>query len=206
MLNEDFSNAPYFDDFDRTKGFHRILFKPGVSVQARELNQLQTVLQEQINRLGAHMFKNGSIVIPGAVKHSKNSRYVCIDDVGGDIASLTDLVGKRIYQDFSGKTLYANVKLAEVIDGKNVLIVAYENSATKLDGGQLVNVTKFEALSPILVDGFEGDYDLRVSENGPVLSVDGGTTTYRPSAGNATTADISEGVFFFDGYLSLIHI
>ena len=204
MLNEDFSNAPYFDDFDRTKGFHRILFKPGVSVQARELNQLQTVLQEQINRLGTHMFKNGSIVIPGAVKHSKNSRYVCIDDVGGDIASLADFVGKRIYQDFSGKTLYANVKLAEVIEGKNVLIVAYENSATKLDGGQLVNVTKFEALSPILVDGFEGDYDLRVSENGPVLSVDGGTTTYRPSAGNATTADISEGVFFFDGYFVFV--
>ena len=34
--------APYYDDFDADKNYHRILFRPGYAVQARELTQLQT--------------------------------------------------------------------------------------------------------------------------------------------------------------------
>jgi hypothetical protein len=59
------SNSPYYDDFDDTKNFLRILFKPGYSVQARELTQLQTLLQNQVSKLGSHVFKNGSLVFGG---------------------------------------------------------------------------------------------------------------------------------------------
>lgn len=61
-INTNFNNAPYFDDYLENKKFYRILFKPGTSVQARELSQLQTILQKQISRFGSHVFKNGSIV------------------------------------------------------------------------------------------------------------------------------------------------
>ena len=57
--------APYFDDFTESKNFHRILFRPGYAVQARELTQLQTILQNQIERFGRHIFVNGSSVIGG---------------------------------------------------------------------------------------------------------------------------------------------
>lgn len=56
---------PYYDDFNEDKNFHRILFRPGYAVQARELTQLQTILQNQIERFGRHVFTNGSIVIGG---------------------------------------------------------------------------------------------------------------------------------------------
>ena len=59
--------APYYDDFDESKNFHRILFRPGYAVQARELTQLQTILQNQIERFGRHVFVNGSSVIGGKV-------------------------------------------------------------------------------------------------------------------------------------------
>ena len=49
--------APYFDDFDETKNFHRVMFRPSVAVQARELTQLQTILQNQIERFGDNIFK-----------------------------------------------------------------------------------------------------------------------------------------------------
>ena len=42
-----FNTQPYHDDFDEDKNFHKILFKPGVSVQARELTQVQSILQDQ---------------------------------------------------------------------------------------------------------------------------------------------------------------
>ncbi len=56
---------PYFDDFSEDNGFHQIMFKPGYAVQARELTQLQTILRDQIRKFGNHIFKHGSVVIPG---------------------------------------------------------------------------------------------------------------------------------------------
>jgi hypothetical protein len=52
----------YYDDYSEDKQFHRILFRPATAIQARELTQLQTILQNQIQRFGTHIFKDGSIV------------------------------------------------------------------------------------------------------------------------------------------------
>jgi hypothetical protein len=56
---------PYYDDFDEFKNFHQIIFRPGYAVQARELTQLQTIIQDQIKKFGSHIFQQGSVVIPG---------------------------------------------------------------------------------------------------------------------------------------------
>ena len=53
---------PYFDDYDLAKEYYKVLFKPGVSVQTRELNQLQTMLQNQIEKFGDNIFKSGTIL------------------------------------------------------------------------------------------------------------------------------------------------
>ena len=65
-LTTNFNVTPYYDDYDETKGYHRVLYKPGFAVQARELTQMQTILQKQIDRFGKHIFREGSIVIPGS--------------------------------------------------------------------------------------------------------------------------------------------
>lgn len=59
--------SPYYDDFNESKNFHRILFRPGYPVQARELTQSQTILQNQVERFGRHIFTNGSSVVGGEV-------------------------------------------------------------------------------------------------------------------------------------------
>ena len=43
--------SPYFDDYDPSDDFYRVLFKPGYPVQARELTALQSILQNQIENL-----------------------------------------------------------------------------------------------------------------------------------------------------------
>ncbi len=68
----DLNVAPYYDDFDKEDNFHRVLFRPGFAIQARELTQLQSILQNQIERHGKHMFKEGTVVIPGQVTYSNN--------------------------------------------------------------------------------------------------------------------------------------
>ena len=64
-LDTNFNVNPYYDDYDEDKKFLRMLFKPGYAVQARELTQLQTILQKQVQRFGNHVFKNGSVVTGG---------------------------------------------------------------------------------------------------------------------------------------------
>ena len=58
---------PYYDNFDQEKNFYKMLFRPGYSIQARELTQLQTILQNQIEQFGKYAFKQGELVIPGEV-------------------------------------------------------------------------------------------------------------------------------------------
>lgn len=90
------STTPYFDDFDSRKKFAKILFKPGPAVQARELNQLQTLLQEQVRRFGDNVLKNGTIVSGGQITHHASLPYVKILDNNTtaeaiDVASLFNM-------------------------------------------------------------------------------------------------------------------
>ena len=69
VIPESTTVFPYYDDWDEDKGFRRIVFRPGYPVQARELTQVQTILQNQIERFGQHIFVNGSSVIGGEVRY-----------------------------------------------------------------------------------------------------------------------------------------
>ena len=88
-----FNVAPYYDDFDVNNGYLRILFKPGVSVQARELTQLQSILQNQIKSLSDHFFKEGAMVVPGQSAVDFKATYVKIDLNGtGSYTNASDFV------------------------------------------------------------------------------------------------------------------
>ena len=75
--------SPYYDDFDKTDDFHRVLFRPGFSIQARELTTLQSILQNQIEQHGSHLFKEGSVVIPGQVSYSNAYYSVALESTFG---------------------------------------------------------------------------------------------------------------------------
>jgi hypothetical protein len=83
---------PYNDDYTESKKFHRILFKPGYSVQARELTQLQTILQKQIERFGNSIYKNGAMAIPGQIKFDNSLNHIKLNPTYGqnqqDVSSL----------------------------------------------------------------------------------------------------------------------
>ena len=74
-----FNVTPYNDDYSTTKNFHRVMFRPSFAVQARELTQLQTILQEQINKLGSHIFEQGSMVIPGDINIDMQYDYIQLE-------------------------------------------------------------------------------------------------------------------------------
>lgn len=54
--------STYNDDYRDSDNYHRILFNSGRALQARELTQLQTIIQNEIERLGKYLFKESSII------------------------------------------------------------------------------------------------------------------------------------------------
>jgi hypothetical protein len=83
-IQTDLSVSPYFDDYQENKDFYKILFQPGVSVQVRELNQLQSILQKQIERFGDNIFRQGTIISGCNITLHNNIQYVKIKDLETD--------------------------------------------------------------------------------------------------------------------------
>ena len=86
--------SPYYDDFDKADNFYKVLFKPGHPVQARELTGLQSILQNQVESFGSHIFKEGSMVIPGNIEYDPTYFAVKInpDHLGVDVSIYLDAI------------------------------------------------------------------------------------------------------------------
>lgn len=104
-LNTNLSSAPYFDDFDRNDNYYRILFKPATAVQVREVNQLQTLLQDQIEQFGDHILKAGTILEGCTFTYSNAMAFVKITDnaLDGKAINLEEINGLSANGQTSGK-------------------------------------------------------------------------------------------------------
>ena len=109
--------SPYYDDFDPSKGYHRVLFKPGFPVQARELSTLQSILQNQIETYGSHIFKEGALVIPGSTTFDGNYFAVQVNPthLGTDVSVYANnVIGKRFKGQSSGQQ---NCPIGAIVKG-----------------------------------------------------------------------------------------
>ena len=135
----------YYDDFSASdvtngktpddKNYLRILFKPGYAVQVRELNQMQSILQSQIDKFGGSVWKDGASVIGGNVTFDSNISAI---DVSASTGTLNDTVVSAITAletTIDGADGNA-ILTADVIgykagtDGAYTLYIRYKNSVT----------------------------------------------------------------------------
>ena len=117
----------YYDDFNtpdangltpEDKNYLRILFKPGQSVQARELNQAQSILQSQVDKLGQGLFQSNSPIVGGAASFDNTLRYIDVE-VPSDFVSTfelwsTDLANIELQQ--INTTLTASINKVDILE------------------------------------------------------------------------------------------
>ena len=99
--------SPYFYDFNIDSKYHKVLFNPAKPVQARELTTLQSILQNQIEQFGSHIFKEGSVVIPGQLSYDNQIFAVEIESIFNGIPIslyLNNLLGARVRGQDTGVT------------------------------------------------------------------------------------------------------
>ena len=183
------SGDPYYDDFDKTKNYLKILFKPGFAVQARELTQLQTALQTQIERFGDHIFKNGTPVL-GSGLTEKNVGYVRVTGLGETKRVLIDgdfVTGTGDKSDLRARVISTEAPLATGVDTFPVVFLQY------LSGGGTAG------------DSF-GLGDQIYSETQNInFAVKSTTSDLVAPTGDALACSIDTGVFYVDGFFVYIN-
>ena len=190
--------APYFDDFDPTNEYQKVLFKPGYPVQARELTTLQSILQNQVEKFGQHFFKEGAKVIPGNTGYSQLYYAVQLSSTFQGVpveAYISQLIGSTITGQTSGVTATVDNVLfsADSERGNLTLYVAYVGSSTAdnttqtfFDGEEL---TSNQTISSSL-------FGNSTIEPGTPFA----TTIINSAAATGSVFQIDSGVYFIRGH------
>ena len=143
--------VPYFDDFDPDKNYHRILFRPSFPVQARELTQMQTILQDQIEKFGQNIYKTGTIISGCSLHLDSKYDYVTIFDLDSEeyvvnVESFANCIIRNTQTGLVGRVV-------DVIDGfessptgdKKTLYIKY------LENGSQSNASTFGVGNTLMV-------------------------------------------------------
>ena len=221
----DLNVAPYYDDFESSDNFVRTLFRPGFAIQARELTQLQTTLQNQIERGFSHVFKDGTMVIPGQLSLHSNARYVKLQSsFSGEAVDVTQYVNEDVPVILTGAT--SGVKFA----------VQSASASTATDPATLYGAYIHGNLSGALettltstTQDADGYSEFIINENlSANVSVQHGSTAFAadsasiiteetettlatgvaatgitgPVSGKCTLAKISNGIYYVRGYFA----
>ena len=188
--------SPYYDDYDSEKNFHKVLYKPGFPVQARELSTQQSILQNQIESFGDHVFKEGSVVIPGGIGFDNQFNAVKLNNTNFNVdisVYIKDFIGKRIIGSESG--IEAIVKFVSLPDGVNVdYVTLYVNYVSADSNSVITTFSDGESLSSN-EDVIYGN--TTINANTPFASL---ISTEATAVGSA--AFISKGVYFVRGFFA----
>ena len=189
--------APYFYDFNANNDYHRVLFKPGYPVQARELTTLQSILKNQIEKFGQHFFKEGAKVIPGNTGY--NAIYYCVQlqntFLGVPVEAYIDqLIGSKITGQTSGVTAVVdNILFSQDSERGNLtLYVNYLGSSTQNNATQQFSDGESLVSNITITSGLLGNTSIAAGQPFAVTLANNSTAT-------GSSFNITNGVYFIRG-------
>lgn len=161
-ITTDLNQSPYFDDFREDKDFHKMLFRPGVSIQARELNQLQTILQKQIEYFGDNIFKRGTIINGCNFQFHATLPYVKLRDLDIDLQVIQVGTFKNYFVKSQANLIARVIETAAGYESTdpdlNTLYVTYLNS------GNTGTINSFSAGDTLTVyDGNNSVFSVKIN-------------------------------------------
>lgn len=137
-LDTNISRNPYFDDFNPKAGYYKILFKPRVATQVRELNQIQSTFQDQIDKFGRSIYKEGSIVEGCTFAFDNKRQYIKVSDnfTNGSTYTIDDYLNQYVVNDngLKAKIVYVTSGFESQAPNTNTIYVKYVNGATFSNG------------------------------------------------------------------------
>ncbi len=170
----------YKDDYRDSDNYYRILFNSGRLLQARELTQLQTIIQKEIARFGRNIFKEGAAVNPGGLTVFNAYEFVKLDAT----TVLPTNPNVLLNTTFTGQSSGVKVKVLEVVSAENgdpaTLYVRYTDTSAGTSGSTPVRLTAGEIID-------NGIYQFNVQTTNTVAN---------PAVGTGTKVAVAAGDFF----------
>ena len=199
--NTDLNVSPYYDDYNETKNFHRILFRPANAIQARELTQLQSILQNQVEKFGNHVFQEGSLVMGGTITVNKEYYAVKVNDANPNSSGTataetfrTAAVGKYYQGKTSGTVGKCINTTAKTTDGDPLtLFFTYVKSGNPSGTTYYDTFTDNEEIEEVSLDA-AGSYDNSGNSNNEFKTIET-SSTFTGSA-----AIVRSGIFYTRGF------
>ena len=187
-FTESVFSSTYKDDFIDSDNYHRILFNSGRALQARELTQLQTIIQEEIARFGRNIFKEGASVNPGGPSITSDYEFVKIESTNIPTDTST-LIGVTLTQS-GGTNDTVQAKILQFVGAEgsdpDTLYVQYVNTSGA--GQSNTNPIRFNA-GATLTGASSGN-----------LTVQSINTTANPAVGQGCLFANGAGDFFTRGH------
>ena len=175
------------DDFADSDGYYRILFNSGRTLQARELTQMQTIIQKQIERFGSHVFKEGGIVKPAEQILNNAYEFVKLDPTSNALAT-EGIVGTTFTGATSGVTARALEGVQATTSDPATIYFAYTNAPASQAG---LNTVRF----------LPGEV---ITNGTAVLTVQITNTSDNPAVGRGTRLSIGEAIYYVQGYFVFV--
>ena len=198
----DLNISPYYDDYSEDKKYHKILYRAGRPIQARELTQTQSIIQNQVERLGSYLFKEGSIVQGAQSDIDLNIFFVKVkstnpnEDGDANVESYRDSFhGKYIRGTTTGVVAKVISTTAETSNDPCTLFVKFVSQGT--DDYNSTTFYSQEILKEVTID--EDGVVTDVESNDNDFEVQTRTVGDTP-VGYASAASITEGIIFTRGY------
>ena len=191
QFTDNLLSRTYKDDFTDSNNYHRILFNSGKALQARELTQLQTIIQKEIETFGRNVFKEGANVIPAGVTLNTRYEFIKLDTSSNALpADISNFVGTE----FEGNNSQVKVIILEVVKATGTdpatLYVRYTDTTGGTPGASPIRVTAGE--------------DLIAASIGVTVTVQTTNTTANPAVGVGTRISIDKSSFFTQGHFVFV--
>lgn len=123
----------YKDDFKDSDNYHRILFNSARSLQARELTQMQTIIQREIQRFANNIFLDGAAVSTSSAGAKLDNNYQFIKLVEFPVGVTAESVKGLL---FTGQESGVVVRVRDAIGAENgdpaTIYVRYESTPDSL--------------------------------------------------------------------------
>ena len=191
-IETNFNQSPFFDDFNESKNFHRVLFRPGFAVQARELTQLQSILQNQIERFANRVVYDGKIV-SGCNFRSETVDFVKLrdKDANNRVLLLGDFYTSGVVANaiVTGATTGISAQLIDVKEGSEAAAPNYLSIFVKYINSGANNTVKAFSDNEVLLVRRRANNQFLVAAN----------TITSGSTGLGTKASVGDGIIYHKG-------
>ena len=186
-LTQDFNISPYYDDFDEASKFHKVLYRPGYSVQARELNQIQSILQNQLEKTGDTLYQDGSKVLGAELVLNNKINALQLKPTYSDIAIVSSA--------FNGRTVQGQTSGA-----KAEVVTSQQFSTDSLDILMINYVDDVKFLDNETVNTIDAGTTYFATVAGEAEGLTGATTSTSLASGSGSVISVNEGLFYIGGY------